>query len=727
MDLRRLGWLLAAGALVVGSGGRASAADGPPTPPPPPPTSPPPAPPPASGPVPPPASSAAEPTFDVPDVTVRFVQPDEIVGSTVTGGVPIAYPGGRDVLVKETLERYPSGSVTEVVRRVPGVFSQIDSGADWRLNVGVRGSDARRSGFAAILVDGVPVNPCPYGSIDLDVFPLSPERVDRIDVIRGGAQVRYGPSSAGGVFNFITHPIPECGSEATVRSGLGSWGQWSEYVTAGVAKGRWGAQGAVVLKGGSGWRENSDYRIDDLSMKLRFRPDDRTTILGSGFHYDLDAEEAGGLTQAAYEQDPSQSLRKGDRIVANVDVGSLSVVRDLGRDTTVTLLGYVYDQYRSFDTLRPVVAPYTRTRYQTAYFTNWAVEGRLESEARWGGRTHHLYVSARYADENNHLFYHAIPLGGGPPILPHEQNNDFYTNAFAVFVEDVIDLRPNLHLGLGARYEHIEMGSHARDVVASNSADHDILLPAVSLTWEPRCDRALYVSYQESFTPAQFDAFDPATVAFRPIDPERAQTYELGGRLRHCGFEGSFALFDTEYTDKITILNNPMGLKEYSNTGLERHYGLELAGSYDLGRITRLEGVSVYATWTEMRATILNGPFENNDAPGAPHHLGAGGIEYQHPCCGLWARAGVTYTGRAYKEAANFEVGSANGVSGPQPGYTLFDVAVGWRARPDGTGFSAQVGVTNLFDETYFRRFALGIYPGQPTAVFGSVGYTWEW
>jgi Fe(3+) dicitrate transport protein len=672
-------------------------------------------------------SGLPEVTFDAPEVRVRAVEPIEIAASTAAGGVPLTYPGGRDVLVRQILDSYPANATVEVVRRVPGVYSQVENAGGWRLHVGVRGSDARRSGFAAVLVDGVPVNPAPYGSIDLDVFPLSLERVDRIDVIRGGAQVRYGPSSVGGVFNFITHALPERGSELTCSSGFGSWNQWSEYVVAGADDGTWGGQATAVVRGGDGWREHSAYRTGDYAAKLRFRPDGRTTISGAYSYYDLAAEEANGLPQAAYEADPSRSTRTADRIDATVGIGSLSVVHRVGCDTTVSLLGYAYDQFRSFDTLRPVVAPYDRMRFQTAFFADFAIEARLESSGRLGGREHRVYASLRYADESNHLYYHAIPLAGGPPILPHEQNNDFYTNAISAFAEDVIELSPSLHAALGARFEHIAMGGRNRDTRLVNDATHDIMLPAASLTWEPRPGSAIYASYQESFTPAQFDSFDPSTVAFRPIDPERARTCEVGGRTRLRGFEGAIALFDTEYFDKITILNDPNGLKVYSNTGRERHYGVELSGRFDLGSHSCFEGASLYATWTEMRATILNGPFEGNDAPGAPRHLGSWGVEYRHPCNGIWARLGGTFTGAAFKEAANLAVGSANGVSGPQPEFTLWDAAIGWQARPDATGFSAQIGVTNLFDEKYYRRFALGIYPGEPTAVYGRIAYTLAW
>ncbi len=32
--------------------------------------------------------------------------------------------------------------------------------------------------------------------------------LDRIDIVRGGAAVQYGPNNVGGVINLVTKPIP---------------------------------------------------------------------------------------------------------------------------------------------------------------------------------------------------------------------------------------------------------------------------------------------------------------------------------------------------------------------------------------------------------------------------------------------------------------------------------------------------------------------------------------
>src|SRR5262245_39220388 len=89
-----------------------------------------------------------------------------VIGATQ--GVPLRYPGGRDVIESETKETYPAGSWDAVVRRVPGVTVLPESGNDSRIHIGLRGNDPRRSALTTVMVDGIPVCEAPYGNTDID-------------------------------------------------------------------------------------------------------------------------------------------------------------------------------------------------------------------------------------------------------------------------------------------------------------------------------------------------------------------------------------------------------------------------------------------------------------------------------------------------------------------------------------------------------------------------------
>ena len=666
--------------------------------------------------------------LELPDLVVRaqrvgMQRVRDVVPTSSAGGVPLLYPGGRSVIPERVVSDQPRGSLVELLRRVPGLHSQVESGTDVRLNIGLRGTDSRRSGLTTLLLDGVPISQAPYGYIDADLFPLAFERVARIDVIRGGAAARYGPNSVGGVVNFVTPDIPACPmGRAEVR--YGSWNEHSELVTAGGTFGRLGLLATLVERGGDGWRENSEFTVWDGALKLRWAASRCDTVTVWGSHYDVDSREPGGLTQAAFDADPSQSLRPNDHLDGEVSVGSGTWTHTFRPGAALDLIVWAVDYDRDFVTERPIVAPYARVRHSQGEFDNLGVEARLAFDTCLGGRRNDVYVSARYVDEQAFLFNEAFPVGGGPAILPHEIHSDFSTAAWALFVEDRVEWTRRWSSSVGVRLEHIAMDSKSRDTGASNSDSFDVVLPEGSLTCLLRPWLGAYASYQRSFTPPQYLAFDPTSAFFTPIDPERADTFEAGLRWQsHRGFEGSLALFDTRYTDKIDVVNTSGGLKQYFNTGEARNRGVELEGRYDLGCALRaLRGLSLWGSCTEQRATIESGAFDGNDAPNAPHRLAAWGARYEH-ASGLWTELSGSYTSGAFKEPDNLTVGSADGVKGPQPAFTLWNLSAGYRAHPDGRGFRAMVGISNLFDEDYYRRFFSGIYPGTPRAFHVTLGY----
>ena len=657
------------------------------------------------------------------DAARPFPMPGEIVVSAERG-VPLRYPGGRDVLEKETLQQYPSASVSDAIRRVPGVYVIPENGNDGKVNIGLRGNDPRRSGLTTLLVDGIPIAEAPYGSPDIDALPISMERVNRIDVIRGGASVRYGPNSAGGVINFITDPIPE---RQTVRFGgrYGSDGDFSTWTSVGGTWDRFGMLGTVVRKGGDGFRDNSDYRIDDMSLKARYAFTDADTLNVSISHYfEPRSEQPGGLTQAAYDDDPDQSLRDGAHFREQVDMYTADYVHDFGPRSALEVIAWYRGGFRGLYDYRPIVAPYEVNRVQNSTFRTAAIEGRYSWETKIAGVRNAFYHSARYLHEGNYQYYYKSPLGGDP-VQPADLRADFDTGALALFTEDVISLRDDLDLALGARHERLDMESSSRDTDVKREQKYYETMPEGSLTWSFLPRAAVYVSYLESFAPPQYETgFDPTSNFFRYVKPEHSDTWEVGTRIREIdGVEFSGAYFDTEYQDKIEFVNQPNGQKLAYNSAKTTSRGVELGASVDIGHfMPEFKGLSVYGSLTSMKSTIEAGEFDGNDSPGSPHTLASWGVEWKDPC-GVWAHVGGTYSGSAYKEKENYDVGSADGVSGPLPSYTLWDAAVGWRENADGTGLALSMGVTNLLDEDYYRRFVSGIYPGAPRQGFVSASY----
>jgi Fe(3+) dicitrate transport protein len=681
--------------------------------------------------VPPEAKPAQPDLADAIDTVKSAPLPGEIVVSA-SRGVPLTYAGGRDVIEPDTLERYPDGSMSTVLRRVPSVVVLPENGNDSRASFGLRGNDPRRSGLITLLIDGVPACEAPYGNTDVDGLPISFERIWRIDVIRGGASVRWGPNSAGGVINFLTEPIPACPT-TRVAARFGSDHEWSLLTSAGGTWDRFGALVTLVDKGGDGFRDNSEYEGEDASLKMRYALNDQDSLSVSVSRFlELDAEQPGGLPQAAYDEDPEQSLRKGADFRLETTTYKVDFVHEIERDSSFQLIGWWFEGQRGLFDFRPIAPPFTVSRQQHSDFRAAALEARYAWTTRIFGLKNTWFHSARYLIEKNRELYDRFPLSGGPAQRPFDLDAIFTGNAFSLFNEDTVALTDTVDLALGCRIDDIDMASRSRDTtqpLVERSRHFSEFLPESSLTWRFVENAAVYGSWQRNFLTPQYDTgFDPTSAAFRPVDPEHSETREVGTRVRALpGLEFAAAWFRTEFDDKIDFVNLPNGSKIAVNTGRAESRGVELSAHYEFARLAQtLRGLSAYGTLTRQRSKIKSGVFDGNDTPHSPRRLASWGVQYEHDT-GLWGRVGGSHTGKQFKDPDNFTTGSADGIQGPEPAYTLWDAAIGWHQNPDGTGVSVTVGVTNLFEEEYYRRFVSGIYPGAPRQLYAAVGYTLTW
>ncbi|MEM6162494.1 TonB-dependent vitamin B12 receptor BtuB [Erwinia sp. P6884] len=148
----------------------------------------------------------AEPTL----VTTanRFAQPVSSVLAPTT------------VVTRQDIDRWQAKSVTDVMRRLPGVDIAQNGGLGQQSSMFIRGTESRH---VLVLIDGIRLNQAGIsGSSDLSQIPIS--LIQRIEYIRGSRSAVYGSDAIGGVVNIIT------GREkpgTTLSAGVGSKGYQS--------------------------------------------------------------------------------------------------------------------------------------------------------------------------------------------------------------------------------------------------------------------------------------------------------------------------------------------------------------------------------------------------------------------------------------------------------------------------------------------------------------------
>ena len=180
---------------------------------------------------------------------------------------PARVPGSIDIVESTRLRRMAPVTAKEVLRLLPGVAVVEEDALGLKLNVSVRGLTPRRSGRTLLLEDGMPIQPAPYADPSAHYYPPL-DRVERIELRRGSAQIPYGPQSVGGVLNFVSHPV-RLEPHRLARLGAGERGYQSVHLAAGSGDGRSGWDAALTHKSTDGIRANHDSRIDGGVLRAR--------------------------------------------------------------------------------------------------------------------------------------------------------------------------------------------------------------------------------------------------------------------------------------------------------------------------------------------------------------------------------------------------------------------------------------------------------------------------
>ncbi|MEO0280776.1 MAG: TonB-dependent receptor plug domain-containing protein [candidate division WOR-3 bacterium] len=104
------------------------------------------------------------------------------------------------IITKEEIEKIGAKDLIEILNFIPGFFFGAD--VSQTVSLGVRGIWANE-GKILLLLDGHEINELTYSNIILGNH-ISPEIIERIEIIRGPGSVKYGGFAELGVINIIT-------------------------------------------------------------------------------------------------------------------------------------------------------------------------------------------------------------------------------------------------------------------------------------------------------------------------------------------------------------------------------------------------------------------------------------------------------------------------------------------------------------------------------------------
>ena len=190
----------------------------------------------------------------------RTETPAEQLGASVT------------VITGEEIDtrRYPT--VDEALRGVPGVDIRRSGSFGKSTSISIRGANPNQ---VQVLVDGMRVKSPTLGQVDLS--DLSPELIERIEVIRGPQSTLYGADAIGGVVNIITRRGKGPVSAWTTQE-VGNWDTLRSAAGVSGSKGAFDYSFGVSHFESNGRGKNDGLNQDSLATRLGLSLPGQTTL-----------------------------------------------------------------------------------------------------------------------------------------------------------------------------------------------------------------------------------------------------------------------------------------------------------------------------------------------------------------------------------------------------------------------------------------------------------------
>ncbi|MCC4260361.1 TonB-dependent receptor [Pseudomonas aestusnigri] len=641
-------------------------------------------------------------------------------------------PASISVISQQDLQQKRYNSLAHALGDVEGIDIGQGTGKTGGLNISIRGMPSE---YTLILIDGrrqnAAGNVTPNGFNETSTSFIPPlSAIERIEVIRGPMSTLYGSDAMGGVINIITRKVADewTGSltlDHTLQenSDYGATSNASVYASGPLVEDLLGLQ----LRASAFKRQESDLTFGNGSEVSKRGPSPV-----DGNNRNLGAR----LTLTPHENhDFSLDLEQG-RQRYNNDECQLGTLDGLNRSCTAasdTANGYA-DELR-FEREQIALTHTARLGIGTldSSITHSTTEtiGRTLPGSPIGspsGIPGSLAGDDRELETTNLIFDSKLvtPIGDnhittvGAQWWEAEMTDgialeDFEQKTWAVFAEDEWQLRDDLALTLGARYDdHDAFGGH--------------ISPRAYLVWNATDSWTLKGGVSRGYrTPDLNDLHDGVngisgqgtvvTIGNPELEPETTTSTEVGVYYdSYDGISANATVFHNTFEDKIAN-GNPVSdplcagnaggtCSQLVNIDEAVTRGLELAARWEVAPAWTLSGNYTYTDSEQKSGADKGQPLTNT-----PQHLANAKLNWQASArIDLWLRG--EYRGERARFSSSYaNLANANGsyssnqalydaLGKNTKAYTLFHLGGSLQATENLT-FNATI--YNLFDKDFLK------------------------
>jgi Fe(3+) dicitrate transport protein len=707
---------------------------------------------------------ALEPLLhELKDVVVRN-ETDNDFGITrlkPVDGVAI-YAGKKTevVMLDDVAANLATNNSRQVFAKVAGLNIWESDGAGLQIGIGGRGLSPNRTSNFNTRQNGYDISADALGYPESYYSPPT-EALEKIEVVRGAASLQYG-TQFGGFINFVfKKPNPDKPFEFSSRQTAGSFGLFNSFNSISGTKGKMCYHAFYQFKRGDGWRPNSTFNNHAAHASVAFlaTPKLSLTLEHTFMHYLT--QQAGGLTDAAFVQDPRQSIRDRNWFRVNWNLTALLVDYKFNDKLKLNsrFFGLIADRAAlGFLGLISRADPMEERDLLWDNYKNFGNETRLIKGYNLFGNHSTFLAGVRYyqghstrkqglANSSNDADFEYLN--------PDSLENSSYTfpsRNVAVFVENIFAITSNFSITPGVRYEYISTSSDgfynteykdlAGNIIFSehtidkrNSSRSFVLLGA-GASYKPAANLEFYGNFSQNYRAITFSDMRIVNPNFR-VDPnlqdEKGYSTDLGVRgniNRMLNFDVS--LFMISYNNRIgadlRLDSNTYVVYRYrTNIADSRNMGVEVFAEVDVFKLfsrgNSKSMLSVFTNFSYIDARYFNSSetaFNDKKVELVPTFTNKSGITYKRK--NFQATYQFSYTGKQFSDATNAEF-SANAVYGIIPAYYVMDFSVNYSWKL----LSFSGGLNNITNNKYFTRRAEsypgpGIIPSDGRSFYVTVG-----
>ena len=695
-------------------------------------------------------------SFDIYPVEYPALPPVE--GTRINAGKKTSF------VKPEEFPTFAGNDYREVMATTPGIIVSEEPSSPI-INFGYRGLNSQRSEFMQVLKDGVSIKNEQFGFPETHYTPIL-DAVERIELIRAGAALQFGPQP-GGALNFVMKmPRSDAPFHFTTRNVFGSYEYYRNYTEADGTLGPLGYYFYYDHREQDGFREaNSDYDLNGGSARLVWNVTNDSRFVLTLDAYDEEHGEPGGLRRREAVNPPNSVFVEDDRTASTRFFDRFRLERY-----------YATLEYQKFFSERTQLD----IKAFGGYLTRWSKRQRggafgtlpsgpdantnaiqLRSDYTEGldARVRHDYNLFNDVSTiaGGIYFYHALQdrrdERGQTPDAEHGTlrnlntgetwdgavfaENRFHFGRLSIvpgmrleFLQQSVDEEVNvsnpLHsqsdfsfvplFGLGVGYVLME----GQQIVApppiageKGAVTKNPPAPIVTAGGPPRVE--LYGTVSQSYRPRTYGELVPtgaSSVVNGDLKEGDSLQFEYGVRGKpfpYLNFDvgGFYFTFD----DQVGEIILPDGFTSTGNIGDARYIGFEAASELDVlslingGVPSPYGNLTLYGNVTLLDAEFTSGPNRGNTPAYAPDYQVKTGAIYRYKDIIKLALLGTVVDDEFGDDGDSFE--------GFIPAYNVWDLTAEvkfWNGRA-----GAFVGIRNIFDEDYWGEVREeGIMPALP-------------